>query len=297
MDTGSLKLFRDVIRLKSFTRAAATHGFTQSAASQRIKALEKNFGVPLIERHGSELHPTSAGELVLGATKRILADLQDLEDNLIHRRAKSGGHVSVAAIYSVGLYELDPFVKKFLSRYPDINAQIEYSSANKIYQDVISGTVDLGLVAYPRNNPKIQSVIFREDELVLICHPRHSLRGAEPVRFSDIAGEPFITFHRDTPTRKFLDRLMKIRGVSANVKAEFDNIELIKRAVEIDLGISVVPSIPVMSEVRSGTLKALSLAEGPFMRPIGVVYRRGRSLPPAVRKFIDVLTENDTRSL
>ncbi|MDH3444230.1 MAG: LysR family transcriptional regulator [Deltaproteobacteria bacterium] len=297
MDTESLRLFCDVIRLKSFTRAAATHYLTQSAASQRIKALEKDFGALLIERHGGELHLTSAGKIVFETAKRILTDLQDLEDNLTQLGGKSGDHVRVAAIYSVGLYELGPFVKKLLSRYPDIEVQIEYSNAKEIYQDVINGTVDLGMVAYPRNYPKIQSVVFREDELVLICHPRHPLCSSEPITFSTIAAEPFIAFRRDTPTRKSLDRIMREHGVSAKVKAEFDNIELIKRAVEIDLGISVVPSIPVMSEVRFGTLTALRLADGPFMRPIAAVYRRRRSLPPAVRNFIDVLTEKETGAL
>jgi LysR family transcriptional regulator, transcriptional activator of the cysJI operon len=289
METESLKLLLDIIKLKSFSKAATSNSLTQSAVSQRLKALEKRFGATLIERRGTDLRLTQAGQVVFDGSIRILAELREIEERLNDMRGK-GGLLKVSVIYSVGLYELDPFVKKLLSRHPDIDVQIEYNSAKKIYQDIVNGTVDLGIVAYPSKHPKIQSMIFREDELVLICHPNHPLCGSEPIKISNIAAEPFITFHRETPTRKSLDRIMKERGVTPRIKAEFDNIELIKRAVEIGLGISIVPVTTVKTEVQLGLLKVVPIAEGPFSRPIAVVHRRGRSLRQAVRIFIDVLT-------
>jgi len=207
------------------------------------------------------------------------------------------GSVKVATIYSVGLYELNPSVKKFLRNHPDIDVQIEYSRANKIYQDVVNGSVDLGIVAYPANKPQIRSVPFLQDELVLICPPDHPFSSSESISLQKLASQPFVTFQHDIPTRKALDEILKKNGVAVIIKAEFENIELIKRAVEIGLGISIVPSMTVKSEVQAGLLRAISFAEGPFTRPIAVLYRRGRSLPPAVRKFIAVLTEEETQFL
>lgn len=293
MDIETLKLFCDVIKLKGFTQAGAANSITQSAVSQRLKALEKRFGIPLIERQGSELHLTKAGEVVYKGARRILAELREVEEHLQEIGGKVGGSVKVAAIYSVGLYELDPFVKKFLQSHPDIQVQIEYSRASKIYQDVINGSIDLGIVAYSNNRPQIRSIPFREDELVLICSLDHPFSQHESISLKKIASQPFVTFQEDIPTRKALDDILKRHGVSVIVKAEFDNIELIKRAVEIGLGISVVPSMTVKSEIQAGLLKALSLSEGPFMRPIAVLYRSGRSLPPGVKKFMAVLTGND----
>ena len=293
MDIETLKLFCDVIKLKGFTQAAVANSITQSAVSQRLKALEKKFGIPLIERQGSELHLTKAGEVVYKGARRILAELREVEEHLQEMDGKAGGSVRVAAIYSVGLYELDPFVKKFLQSHPDIQVQIEYSRASNIYQDVVSGSIDLGIVAYSNNRPQIRSIPFREDELVLICSLDYPFSQHESISLKKIASQPFVTFQEDIPTRKALDDILKRHGVSVIIKAEFDNIELIKRAVEIGLGISLVPSITVKSEVQSGILKALSLTEGPFMRPIAVLYRRGRALPPAVKKFIAVLTGNN----
>ena len=293
MDIDSLKLFCDVIQLKGFTQAAAANSITQSAVSQRLKALEKKFGGPLIERHGNELFLTRTGEAVYKGSRRILAEMREVEEQLHRIDGKVSGSVRLAAIYSVGLYELDPSVKRFLKSYPEIDVQIEYSRENKIYQDVANSSVDLGIVAYPSNKPQLRWVPFRDDELVLICAPDHPFAQRDSIALKALAGQPFVTFQRDIPTRRALDEILKKNGVSVLTKAEFDNIELIKRAVEIGIGIAIVPSTTITSQIQAGLLKAIALAEGPFTRPIAILYRRGRSLPPAVKKFMAVLTEHE----
>ncbi len=292
MDIEALKLFCDVIRLKGFTQAAATNSITQSAVSQRLKGLEKRYGVPLIERRGSELSLTEAGEALYKGARRILGELRTIEEHLREIGGRDGGSVRVATIYSVGLYELDPFVKRFLNLYPDVEVQVEYSRANKIYQELVNSSIDLGIVAYPMNQPQIRSIPFCQDELVLICAPDHPFARYDSLSVKKLSGQPFVTFQQDIPTRRELDQILRKHGVAPVVKAEFDNIELIKRAVEIGLGISIVPSMTVRSEIQTGLLKAVALAEGPFTRPIAVLYRRGRSLPPPAKKFIAVLTED-----
>lgn len=293
VDIETLKLFCDVIQLKGFTQAAAANSITQSAVSQRLKVLEKRFGMPLIERHGTQLFLTKAGEAVYKGARRILAELRELEEHLRGLNGKITGSVRLAAIYSVGLYELAPHVKKFLKSYPEIEVQIEYSRSNKIYQDVANGSVDLGIVTYPTNKPQLRWIPFCEDELVLICSPDHPFSQCESVSLKQLNSQPFVNFHRDIPTRRALDEILKKNGVAVVTKAEFDNIELIKRAVEIGIGISIVPSMTIKSEIQAGQLKALPLEEGPFTRPIAILHRRGRVLPPAVKTFIAVLTEDD----
>lgn len=292
MDTETLKLFCDVIRLKSFTQAATANSITQSAVSQRLKALEKNCGITLIERQGTELRLTNAGEVVYNGARRILQELRSVEERLQEIKGQETGSVKIATIYSVGLYELDPFVKKFLKEYPDIDVQIEYSRSSNIYNDIHSGSIDLGIVAYPTQKPRVALIPFREDELVLICSSDHPFSQYESISLKKLDSQPFVAFQKDIPTRKALDEIFKKYLTTVIIKAEFDNIELIKRAVEIGLGISIVPSMTVKSEVQAGIFKALPIAEGPFMRPIVILCRRGRSLPTAVKKFIDVLTEN-----
>jgi DNA-binding transcriptional LysR family regulator len=293
MDIETLKLFCDVINLKGFTQAATANSITQSAVSQRLKSLENRFGIPLIERHGTELRLTKAGEIVYKSARRILGEYREVQERLQEMKGRGGGSVRVAAIYSVGLYELDPFLKRFLRTHPNVDVQVEYSRASKIYQDVISGTVDLGIVAYPPRKPQLSSIAMSNDELVLICAPDNPFPQSETISLKQLDSQPFVTFQRDNPTRRAIDDAFKKHGVSVATKAEFDNIELIKRAVEIGLGCSIVPSVTVKSEIQTGLLKAFSLAEGPFIRPIAAVFRRGRSLPSSARKFISVLTGGD----
>lgn len=292
MDIDTLKIFCDIIKHKSFTLAAAANSLTQSAVSQRIKVLEKKLGIALIERHGAHLKLTKAGEVLYKGAERILAGARELEEHMKEISGKTGGSVKVATIYSVGLYELDPFVKRFLQSYPEIEVHIEYSRADKIYGDLINGSIDLGIVAYPPNKPQLRSIPISDDELVLICALNHPLGQHKSVSLKELDGQPFVAFEQDMPTRRALDELLRAHGVALNLKVEFDNIDLIKRAVEIGMGISVVPSTTVKSEIQAGLLKSLPFAEGPFTRPIALLYRRSRSLPPAVKKFISVLTEN-----
>lgn len=297
MDAIALKLFCDVVDLGGFTQAAAANSITQSAVSQRLKSLEKRFGTLLLERHGTQLHLTRAGEAVYKTAKRILAEIRAVEEELQAMEGKTEGSVRVGAIYSVGLYELEPFVKQFFARHPEIQVQIEYSRANKIYQDLLTGSIDLGIVAYPHNRPQFRYVPFRKDELVLICSWDHPFSEGESVSLKQLSSQPFVAFQRGTPTRKALDEVLQSHSVSVVIKAEFDNIDLIKRAVEIGLGVSIVPSTTILSEIQAGLFKALALEEGPFMRPIAIVYRRGRPLSPAVKKFIGVLTADHERHL
>lgn len=291
MDIDSLKIFCDVIRHKSFTLAANANSLTQSAVSQRLKALENRFGTTLIERHGTQLKLTKAGEAFYKGAVRILASARELEENMREIGGETGGSVRVATVYSVGLYELNPFVKRFLQSYPEIEVRVEYSRADKIYRDLISGAIDLGIVAYPLNKPQLRSIPIRDDELVLICAPTHPLAQYSSISVRQLDSQPFVAFDKDIPTRRAFDEICRARGVTLKIKVEFDNIELIKRAVEIGLGISVVPSTTVGSEIEAGLLKSLFFTEGPFTRPIAALHRRSRSLSAAVRKFISVLTE------
>jgi hypothetical protein len=165
-------------------------------------------------------------------------------------------------------------------------------AANKIYEDLIEGKVDLGVVAYPAKRSQIVSIPFRHDELVLAVPPDNALAKLNKVAVGQLQGQKFVGYERDIPTRKASDKILRDHGVKPNYALEFDNIETIKRAVEIGLGCAIVPRMTVENEVTRGTLKLLEFQEGTFLRPLAIIYKRGRELSPAVRKFIDTLTHS-----
>jgi LysR family transcriptional regulator, transcriptional activator of the cysJI operon len=167
---------------------------------------------------------------------------------------------------------------------------VEYRRANQVYDDVFSNIVDIGLVAFPVRDSKIEIVPLHKDPLVLICHPQHALAKSKSLKLKAIAGQKFIGFDPDIPTRKALDKILKDNSVEVNNVMEFDNIETVKRAVEIDAGISIVPIGTVGQEISKQTLAAVQL-EGDFYRPLAAIYKKNKVLSPAMKQFLALLKE------
>jgi DNA-binding transcriptional LysR family regulator len=156
---------------------------------------------------------------------------------------------------------------------------------------VIGNVVDLGLVAYPVRDNKLEIFPLRKDPLVLICHPQHALAKGKSVRLKTLSGQKFIGFEPDIPTRKALDRLLKDHGVHVQHVMEFDNIETVKRAVEIDAGVAIVPQSTVVQEVAKQSLAQVALDDGDFYRPLAAIYKKNKVLSPAMKEFLAVLKE------
>ena len=195
----------------------------------------------------------------------------------------------MATIYSIGLHVLPPYVKKFLKSYPTVNVHVEYRRDNQVYDNVLGNVVDLGLVAYAMRDSRIEVVPLRTDTLVVICHPQHELAKKKSIKVKALDGQRFIHYEPDIPTRKALDKVFKEHHVSVQQVMQFDNIETVKRAVEIDSGIAIVPQETITEEVATQTLAAIELENGAYSRPLSVIYKKNKVLSPAIKQFISML--------
>jgi DNA-binding transcriptional LysR family regulator len=291
MQIESLKVFCDLAETESFTKAAQINGVTQSAVSQQISSLERTFKSLLIERSKKKFRLTREGQMLYDFSKQIIQTYESLHSKLQELKDIISGTIRVATIYSIGLHDLPPYIKKFLKNYPTVNVHVEYRRANQVYDDVLSNVVDMGLVAYPTKDSKLEIVSLHKDPLVLICHPQHPFARQKSIRFKALTGQKFIGFEPDIPTRKALDRILKEHGVDPKHAMEFDNIETVKRAVEIDAGISIVPRGTIVQEVSKQTLTALAIEDGDFYRPIAAIYKKNKVLSPAMKQFLAMLKE------
>lgn len=296
MQIESLKVFCDLAETESFTKAAQVNGVTQSAVSQQISSLERQFKSLLIERSKKKFRLTREGQVLYDYSKQIIQTYESLHSKLQEIKDIISGTVRVATIYSIGLHDLPPYIKRFLKDYPTVHVHVEYRRANQVYEDVFGNVVDLGLVAYPSKDSKLELVPLRKDPLVLICHPHHAFAKLKAVKLKNIAGQKFIGFEPDIPTRKALDRVFKEHGVDVRTVMEFDNIETVKRAVEIDAGISIVPQATIIQEVAKQTLAAVQIDDAELYRPLAVIYKRNKVLSPAMRQFIALLKEGSVKS-
>jgi len=289
MQLESFKVFCDLVETRSFTKAAQINHITQSAVSQQISALERQFKSPLVERSKKQFRLTEEGEVLYRAAKQIVQTYERLHTELQELKNVIVGTVRVATIYSIGLHSLSDYIKEYLRNYPTVNVHVEYRRANKIYEDVLGNVVDLGIVAYPIRDPKLVIQPLWEEEMVVICHPEHEFAHNDRISLSALVGQRFVAFEPDIPTRKALDKILREHGVSVVPVMEFDNVETVKRAVEINAGISIVPRATVKQEVEKGTLVALPVAGGLPKRPIAALYKKNKILSLAMRRFLDLL--------
>lgn len=289
MQIETFKVFRDLVEMTSFSRAAETNGITQSAVSQQVRAIERKFDVRLIERGKRFFVLTPEGKAFLDASRTILDAYEELERRLQMSEASVTGELRIATVFSIGLHELPPCLRQFREEHPGVQVRVDYCRYNEVYESVRDGSADLGLVAYPARKPGLKVTTFWRDKLVLICSPGHRLAKKRQPTLRDIAGEKFVAFEPDLPTRKEIDKRLRLRGIRIKPILEFDNIETVKRAVEIEEAVSIVPEISVRDEVRAGTLASVTLDEPEMSRPLGALIKSSGSPTPALKEFLAML--------
>jgi DNA-binding transcriptional LysR family regulator len=279
-----------LVESQSFSRAAKLNGVTQSAVSQQLRAMEKHFAVLIVDRSQKQFRLTREGQKLYDSAKEILHRYDKLTSELQEMKKVISGTIHISTIYSIGLHELPPYITRFLKEYPSVNVRVEYRRSNLVYEDILHNSVDLGLIAYPNKMRQLDVIPFLEDRLVLICNPEHPLAKKKTVEIKDLAEENFIGFDQDIPTRKATDQMFRDHKIDTEPVMEFDNIETVKRAVEINAGVSIVPSATIKQEIKQNLLKAIPIKGTNVTRPLAIIHRKGRVLTPAMKKFISTLT-------
>lgn len=290
MHIENFKIFSDLVESQSFSRAAKLNGVTQSAVSQQLRSMEKHFSALIVDRSQKQFRLTREGHRLYESAKEILHRYEKLVSELQEMKKVISGTIHISTIYSIGLHELPPYITKFLKEYPSVNVRVEYRRSNLVYEDILHNSVDMGLVAYPNKLRQLDVIPFLEDRLVMICNPEHHLAKRKSIEITDLANENFIGFDQDIPTRKATDQMFRDHKVELEPVMEFDNIETVKRAVEINAGISIVPQATVTQEIKQGLLKAIPIKGCNVVRPLAIIHRKGRVLTPAMKKFIATLT-------
>jgi len=290
MHVENFKTFSDLVENESFSIAAKLNGITQSAVSQQLRAMEKHFGILIVDRSQKQFRLTSEGKLLHRAGAQILKLYDELNGDLQEMKNIISGTIHISTVYSIGLHELPPYLKAYMSDYPEVNVRVEYRRANKVYEDILSNSIDFGLVAYPEKHRQLEILPFQTDTLVLAVSPEHPLAQAANISIPDLADEKFIGFEPDIPTRKATDQIFFNAGIEIEPVMEFDNVETVKRAVEINAGIAIIPQTTVTREAAQGLLKIVPFKDQTFTRPLALIHRKGRIQTPAMKKLAELLT-------
>src|SRR5262249_22811759 len=267
-----------------------------SAASQIVSQLEKHMDVQLIDRSTRPLQLTAIGQTYYEGCKALLDQYRELEASIRDAQEQVAGSVQVAASYSVGLGDMGPVVQRLRAQEPGAQVYIECLQPDRVYDKVLDGTADLGLVSFPRKSPKLTASRWRDEEMVLACSPRHPLAQNLALRLPELNGQNYIHFDKNLTIRRQIDRVLREQGGSIDVVQEFDNSENIKEAVAVGAGVALLPEPTLRREVRARTLIALPLFECRLVRPLGIIHRRRHKLSRTALRFIDMLRGQESRA-
>jgi DNA-binding transcriptional LysR family regulator len=289
MHIDGFKVFCDLCDTGSFSRAAEASSITQSAVSQQIRAVEKQFGVPLIDR-GKTFSLTPEGRVYLEVCRDILSRFDSLGTRFRIARGALGGELRIASVISIALHNLPPLLKQFRKTHPGVEVKVDYRKAEEIYDAVEDGRADLGLVAYPKARPGMRAMTCWQERLVLVMPPGHSLNGKRPLSLVQLHGQRFVGLTPDIPTRQYLDKMLRKEGVKVSYVAELENIETVKAAVEAEQAISIIPETSVRQEVKQGSLAIREFNAPRMWRPMGAVTRRPMPEKASLLEFLSLLT-------
>ena len=288
MHIEGFKVFCDLCDTGNFSRAAEASGITQSAVSQQIRAVEKRFGVPLVDRSNNHFTLTPEGSIYLEVCRDILARYDSLGSRFRVARGKLGGKLRVASVISIALHDLPPLLRQFRKNHPGVEVTVDYRKAEEIYDAVGDGRADLGLVAYPKARPGLRAITCWQEKLVLVMPPKHPMGGRRPISLHQLDGERFVGLTPDIPTRQHLDKVLRQAGVKVTLVAELENIETVKAAVEAEQAVSIIPETSVRQEIKQGRLVSRPIDAERIWRPMGAVTRRPIPDKPSLREFLSL---------
>jgi DNA-binding transcriptional LysR family regulator len=291
-----LKLYCDIVRLRSFSQGAAANQISQSAASQAIQQLEAELDVLLIDRSKRPFMVTPEGRTFYEGSRALLQGFDKVRAEIASARNQVSGSVRVAAIYSVGIHIMSDHVQRFMSLYPQARVRLEYLHPHKVVDAVLDDEADLGILSYPPANRSLTSLPWRSETMVFVCHPTHRLARRKVIIPADLTGENFVAFDPDLQIRKAIDRCLRQHEAKVTVVMEFDNIETIKQAIAIGAGVSILPRPTILKEVGNRTLAAIPLSMTELVRPLGIIHRRGKVFTPTMARFLDLLRKSEDTS-
>lgn len=289
MQLEAIKVFCDLASLRSFSKAGSANDLSQPAVSRIVHQLEQRLGGQLIDRSRRPLHLTPLGQDYYEGCKRLLEGFLELEASLMRGREPLALTIQVAAIYSVGLGDMGQYVERFEAQHPHAKVHIDYVHPDQVYDRVHEGAADFGLVSFPKAARDLAVHPWRDEEMVVACSPRHALAGSPAVRPRQLDGERFVAFMKGLTIRREVDRFLREHDVGVEVVLEFDNIENIKKGIEIGAGVGLLPEPMLRQEVRTGSLRAIPLDGVRLVRPLGIIHRRRQPLGSAVRDLITLL--------
>jgi DNA-binding transcriptional LysR family regulator len=291
MDLDQLHTFLEIVRLKSFSKAAQTCYRTQPAISAQVRQLEQELNTTLFERLGTKISLTVAGRILADYAEQILALRRRAQDAINELEKVPRGELLIAANEATCIYVLPTVFAEFKKQFPNVQLLVDRSYGTRVVQAVLDNLADFGITQLPVQEKKLQVVKIHSDEIKLLVPAGHPLALKPSITPRDLVGQQLLLPKTGT-TRARLNTWLDAVQDELAISMELDSTEMIKRFVMANLGLSFLAASHCREEVEAGKLFAISLGPEPMIRRVGLIYRKDKSLSKAALGFIQVTLEN-----
>lgn len=290
MDLDQLHTFLEIVRLKSFSKAAQTCYRTQPAISAQVRQLEQELNTSLFERLGTRIALTTAGKIFAEYAEQILDLRRRAQDTINELDRVPRGELVIGANEATCIYVLPHVFAEFKKRFPNVQLLVDRSYGARVVQAVADNLADFGITQLPVTEKKLQVVKIHTDEIKLLTPAGHPLSSRQSVTCRDLTGTPLLLPKSGT-TRARLNQFLEPVEDEISVSMELDSTEMIKRFVMADLGLSFLAASHCQEEVEARKIAAVSLGPDPMMRQLGLIYRKDKALSKAALGFIEVILD------
>lgn len=291
MDLDQLHTFLEIVRLKSFSKAAQTCFRTQPAISAQVRQLEQELNTTLFERLGTKIALTAAGKIFAEYAGQILDLKRRAQDTINELDRVPRGELVIAANEATCIYVLPTVFSEYKKKFPNVQLSVDRAYGSRVVAAVLDNLADFGITQLPVQEKKLQVARIHSDEIILLLPAKHPLAAKKFAFARDLVGEPLL-IPKSGLTRTRLNTWLEPVEDRIHISMELDSTEMIKRFVMAGLGCSFLAASNCREEVASGKLAAVSLGPEPMSRKVGLIYRKDKALSKAALGFIQVILEH-----
>jgi DNA-binding transcriptional LysR family regulator len=285
MDLRQLEIVRAVAETGSFTGAGRKLHVSQSAVSRQILLLEEELAEQLFQRIGRRVRITPAGESIVQLSHRVFGDIKDTVTRISDSQQVLSGTIRLGGGMTVCLYVFPALLKEYRREHPNVEVRVITGATPRLVRKLRTGSIDLGLLTLPADEPDLDSVPVMREELLLVTHPSHSLARKRRITPRDLVGQRFVLFEAGSNSRRVVDEFFVREQIEPQVVTETENVEILKALVGIGMGITVIPYQAVAREVRSGQLFCARIVGVQLVRQTGWVFPRTPRVPRTVEQM------------
>lgn len=291
MNFRRLRYFHAVARQGSFRRAAEVLRISQPALSRQIQILEREIGTSLFSRAAKRVMLTPAGNILFGHSSRLLDEIEAVLEEIRRLGDRKRNELTLGAIQSTLDHVLPRAIDRVHRHYPQLHLTVQGFRSDEIIDRVARGTLDLGVVATPVSDPRLDVRAIAEDRFVAVVSSSHRLAGAATTTLKDVLAEPLITFPRSYVIRQVIAAAAAQENLKMEVAVELEIIEAIKALVRSNVGVSILPGVAVLGESGAGALRAIPFVDQRLRREIACIHRASEEETPGARHLVGAIGE------